>query len=114
MGRTRPPPIGTVRRARDTNSERGSLGAILAFTNCVLEQQGGFRCAYSRAISAKGLPSACNPSVDPATPVGVLLGDLEIRLCVTKSRGAHVKLGIDAPLEFEVKRDELISNSPKD
>jgi sRNA-binding carbon storage regulator CsrA len=59
----------------------------------------------------EGLTIRLAPGVDPNTPVGVLLNEGGIRVCVTHSRGNQVRLGIDARSEFAVLRDELLVES---
>lgn len=58
-----------------------------------------------------GLTIRLDPSIDPDTPVGELLGDAGIHFTVTESRRRQVRIGISAPPEFAVLRDELITTS---
>jgi sRNA-binding carbon storage regulator CsrA len=60
-----------------------------------------------------GLTIRLDPSIDPDTPIGELLGKTGIHLTVTQSRRRQVRIGITAPPEFAVLRDELMTTSAK-
>lgn len=56
-----------------------------------------------------------DPSVDPSTPIGELLGREGIRVCYVSTKAGQKQIGIGAPLEFKVLRDELVvSPAPTD
>jgi sRNA-binding carbon storage regulator CsrA len=59
----------------------------------------------------EGLTIRLDPSVDLRTPVGELLGQGGIRARVAAIHSSQVRFGIDAPVEFQVLRDELIPNA---
>jgi sRNA-binding carbon storage regulator CsrA len=58
--------------------------------------------------TGEGITSRVHPSINPATPVGKLLGDEGNQVLVTQLRGNQVRLRIDAPFEFQLVRDELL------
>jgi sRNA-binding carbon storage regulator CsrA len=60
----------------------------------------------------EGLTIRLDPSVDPATPIGELLGGDELRIRVTSRRGDQVRLAIDAPAELLILRDEIMPVGP--
>ena len=56
----------------------------------------------------EGLTIGLDPSVDPRTPMGEILGQAGIRVRVVAGRSNQVRVGIDAPSELVILRDELI------
>ena len=56
------------------------------------------------------LELSLSPDIDPATPVGEVLGNHPIRIQVDEMRSNQVALAIDAPQAIRVLRDELIAD----
>lgn len=52
-----------------------------------------------------------SPDIDPATPIGDILGTHPITIKVDKMRASQVALAIDAPQAILVMRDELVDVS---
>jgi sRNA-binding carbon storage regulator CsrA len=54
----------------------------------------------------EGLVIRLDPSVNPSTPIGEILGRDGIQVRVITGRNGRLRIGIDAPSEFEILRDE--------
>ncbi len=51
-----------------------------------------------------------SPDIDPATPIGEVLGGHPIRITVDEMRSNQVALAIDAPQAILVLRGELVAD----
>ena len=56
----------------------------------------------------EGLTIRLDPSVDPSRPIGEILGQAGVRVRVVAARSNQVRVGIDAPAELVILRDELV------
>ena len=56
----------------------------------------------------EGLTIRLDPSIDPSTPIGEILGQAGIHVRVVAGRSNQVRVGIDAPAELVILRDELV------
>lgn len=55
-----------------------------------------------------------SPEIDPATPVGEVLGSYPITISIREINGKKAAIAIDAPQAILVMRDELVDRAEVD